>query len=48
MVEDGDVTMLVVVHVDDVFSIGTKERCVQFDADLNRYVPITDLGELRW
>ena len=48
MVEDSDVTMLVVVHVDDVFSIATKERCVKFGADLNRYVPTTDLGELRW
>lgn len=48
MVEDGEVTMLVVVHVDDVFSIGAKERCVQFGVDLNRYVPTTDLGELRW
>ena len=40
--------MLVVVHVDDVFSIATKERSVKFGADLNRYVPTTDLGELRW
>ena len=48
MVEDSDVTMLVVVHVDDVFSIATKERCVKFGADLDRYVPTTDLGELRW
>ena len=31
--------MLVVVHVDDVFSIATKERSVKFGADLNRYVP---------
>ena len=47
MVEDSDVAMLVVVHVDDVFSIATKGRCVKFGADLNRYVPTTDLGELR-
>ena len=48
MVESSDVTMLVVVHVDDVFSIGTKDKCVKFGADLNGYVPTTDLGELRW
>lgn len=38
--------VVVVVHVDDMF--GKRERCDQFGADLNRYVPITDLGELRW
>lgn len=34
-------TMVVVVHVDGVFSIGTKSRFKQFGADLNT-------GELRW
>ena len=48
MLEDGDVVMLVVVHVDDVFAIGEKERCVKLGVDLNRYVPTTDLGELSW
>ena len=48
VVESTNVTMLVVVHVDDVFSIGAKDKCVKFGADLNSYVPTTDLGELRW
>lgn len=48
LVEDGAVTMVVVVHVDDIFSIGRKSRCDQFGVDLNRYVPISNLGELRW
>ena len=48
LIENGVVTMVVVVHVDDVFSIGSRSRCVQFGADLNRYVPTSDLGPLRW
>lgn len=48
LIEHGEVTMVVVVHVDDIFSIGRKNRCDQFGADLHRYVPISNLGELRW
>lgn len=48
LIVDGAVVMIVVVHVDDMFSIGTAARCDKFGADLNRYVPITNLGELRW
>ena len=47
LVEDGVVSMVVVVHVGDILSIGRKSRCDQFDRDLNQYVPITNLGELR-
>ena len=42
------VVMVVVVHVDDKLSVGLKSRCNKFGVDLNRYVPITNLGELRW
>lgn len=48
LVEDDAVTMVVVVHVDDIFAIGRKSRCDQFGKDLNEYVPISNLGELRW
>ena len=49
LVEHSVVVMVVVVHVDDIFSIGLKKsRCDKFGVDLNRYVPITNLGELRW
>ena len=48
MVEHSMVVMVVVVHVYDIFSIGLKSRCDKFGVDLNRYVPITNLGELRW
>ncbi|CAB1108324.1 unnamed protein product [Ectocarpus sp. CCAP 1310/34] len=48
LVEHRAVTMVVVVHVDDIPSIGRKGRCDQFGADLIKYVPISNLGELRW
>ena len=48
LVEDGAVSVVVVVHVDDIFAIGRKTRCDKFGDGLNAYVPITNLGELRW
>ena len=48
LIEHSVVVMVVVVHVDDIFSIGLKSRGDKFGVDLNRYVPITNLGELRW
>ena len=45
LVEDGVVSMVVVVHVDVIFSIGRTKRCDQFSRD--KYVSITNLGELR-
>ena len=48
LIEHNVVVMVVVVHVDDIFSIGLKSRCDKFGVDLDRYVPITNLGELRW
>ncbi|CAB1102148.1 unnamed protein product [Ectocarpus sp. CCAP 1310/34] len=35
LIEDGVVTMVAVIHVDDIFSIGRKSRCDQFGVDLN-------------
>ncbi|CAB1097067.1 unnamed protein product [Ectocarpus sp. CCAP 1310/34] len=46
LIANGVVTMVAVVHVDDIFSIGTKSRCGQFCRDLNAFVPIKNLGEL--
>ena len=48
LVEGGEISVVVVVHVDDIFAIGRKSRCVKFGDDLDAYVPITNLGELRW
>ena len=40
--------MIIVVHVDDICAVGKKERCDQFGEDLNRIVPMKNLGELKW
>ena len=41
-------SMIAVVHVDDIFTVGRKDRCDRFGEDLNCLVPINNLGELRW
>ena len=48
LVEDGAVSVVVVVHVDDIFAIGRKSRCDKFGDGLDAYIPITNLGELQW
>ena len=48
LVGAGAVSIAVVVHVDDIFSMGLKSRCDQFCEDLNQVVPINNLGVLRW
>lgn len=48
LVEAGAVSIVVVVHVDDIFAMGLKSRCDKFCEDLNQFVPINNLGELRW
>ena len=48
LIEGGDVVLLLVVHVDDIFAVGKKERCDRFGEDLGRYVPVKSLGELKW
>ena len=37
-----------VVHVDDTFAVGRKERCDRLCADLNRAIPVQNLGQLKW
>ena len=48
LVESGTLSIVTVVHVDDTFAVGRKVRYDQFCEDLNRLVPINNLGELRW
>ena len=48
LVEGGEVAMHLVVHVDDVFAVGKKERCYQFGKNLGRHVPVKSLVELKW
>lgn len=35
LVENGRVVTTVVVHVDDIFAVGERERCDKFGMDLN-------------
>ena len=38
-----------VVHVDDIFAVGRKERCDRSCVDLNRTIPVKNLvGDLKW
>ena len=48
LIEAGSVSVIAVVHVDDIFAVGRKERCDRFCEDLGNLVPINNLGELRW
>ena len=48
LIRGGIVVLILIVHVDDIFAVGKKERCDQFGEDLNRMVPVKNLGELKW
>ena len=48
LLEGDSMIMTIVVHVDDIFAVGEKERCDQLGRDLNQMVPVKNLGELRW
>ena len=46
--EGGIVSVVVVVHVDDIFAAGLKSRCDKVCEDLNAFVSVNNLGELKW
>jgi len=48
LIEEGKVVLLLVVHVDDIFAVGEQARCDQFKEDLNKLVPVKNLGDLTW
>ncbi|CAN0053408.1 unnamed protein product [Pylaiella littoralis] len=48
LIEDGRVVITIVVHVDYIFAVGNQARCDRFGRDLNEYVLVKNLGELRW
>ena len=48
LVEKGCVAIIAVVHVDDIFAVGLKNRCDVFRDELNRMAPVKNLGEVRW
>ena len=35
--------MIIVVHVDDIFAVGGREKCDQFGRDLNEMVSMKNL-----
>ena len=45
---DGIVSVVVVVHVDDIFAAGLKSRCDKVCEELNAFAPVNNLGELKW
>ena len=48
LVELGSVYIVIVVHVDKIFAVGVDSSYDQSCKDLNRLVPINNLGEWRW
>ena len=48
LVEEGRVAITAVVHVDDIFAVGLQSRCDVFREELNRMVPVKNLGGLQW
>ena len=48
LVEAGGDSIVVVVHVDVIVAMGLKSGCDKLWPDLNQFVPINNLGELRW
>ena len=48
LVKEGRIASIAVVHVDDIFAVEFKSRCYVFRDELNRMVPVKNLGELKW
>ena len=49
LIEDhGCVAITAVVHVDDIFAVGQKERYDRLCVDLNQTIPVKNLGDLKW
>ena len=47
LIEDGRVAITAVVHVDAMFAVGQKQRCGRLCVDLNRTIPVKNLGDLK-
>ena len=45
LIEDGRVAITAVVHIDDIFAVGQKKRRDRLCVDLNRTIPVKNLGE---
>lgn len=45
LIEEGSISVIAVIDVDDVFAAGRKERCDRFCEDLNHQAPINNLWQ---
>ena len=43
LIEKGQVALLLVLHVDDIFVVGEEKRCDKFRDDLGKLVPVKTL-----
>ena len=48
LIEDGLVAITAVVQADDIFAVEQNERCGSLCVDLNRTIPVKNLGDLKW
>ena len=48
LIKNGRVANTVVVRVHDIFAVGRKERYDRLCVDLNRAIPLKNLGQLKW
>ena len=48
LIDDGRVTITAVVHVNNIFALGQKERCDRLCVDFNRAIPVKNLCEGKW
>ena len=48
LIENGRASITVVGRVHDIFAVRLKNRCDVLCDDLNRQIPIINLGELKW
>ena len=46
--EGESIDITIVVPIDDIFAVGENIRCDEFVGNLNRMIPVKNLGELPW
>ena len=46
--ETSESLITIVVYVVYIFAVGDKDRCDEFAVELNKMVPVKNLGDLRW
>lgn len=48
LVVERELKLVQCAHVDDFFCFGEKKRCEEFGRQLNEFVPVKSLRELKW